>query len=130
MSGTPDVQVPKPLTPTPPKPSLNRQEPSKKRESTRTKAKAVKTLIPENFAISEGVKAWAKKKGISNLEAHLEAFVLKCEAKGYANVNWDSAFKGAIRDNWAGVTGTGAASAAGRDLSGMNYRAGFGGTTP
>jgi hypothetical protein len=49
------------------------------------------------------VRAWAKAKGVSRLEAHFEAFVGRCQAKGYAYVDWDAAFMGAIRDDWAKV---------------------------
>lgn len=69
---------------------------AKKRESGK-----VKTSIPENFTISEQVKSWAKEKNYSHLEQHLEYFIGKCEANGYKYLNWDSAFKTAIRDDWA-----------------------------
>ena len=69
---------------------------AKKRESGKAK-----TSIPENFTISEQVKSWAKEKNYSHLEQHLEYFIGKCEANGYKYLNWDSAFKTAIRDDWA-----------------------------
>ena len=49
------------------------------------------------------MKAWAQQKGFGDLEAHLEHFTTKAQAKGYINADWDAAFKGAIRDDWAGL---------------------------
>lgn len=65
-----------------------------------------KTAMPNNFAISDRVRAWAKEKGYSQLEAHFESFVGKVKAKGYAYIDWDEAFMGAIRDNWAKLAPT------------------------
>jgi hypothetical protein len=62
-----------------------------------------KTPLPENFSVSESVKAWAIKKGHDHLEDHLESFKRKCRAKGYEYVDWDSAFMEAVRENWAKI---------------------------
>jgi len=62
-----------------------------------------KTPIPENFVISDGVRLWAEKNGHRRLNAHLENFVDAARAKDYRYVDWDAAFKGAIRKNWAGI---------------------------
>lgn len=74
---------------------------------TEVKAKRVrkdnKTPLPQDFAISDNVKEWAAKNGYSRLDEHLESFKLKCEAKDYRYVNWDSAFKNAIKGNWANI---------------------------
>ena len=51
--------------------------------------------------LSSSSSAWAKEKNYSHLEQHLEYFIGKCEANGYKYLNWDSAFKTAIRDDWA-----------------------------
>ena len=67
-----------------------------------------KTPIPENFGISERVRAWAEEKHICNLDVHLEYFVNQCHAKGYTNVDWDRAFMTAISKDWA-KAGNGAA---------------------
>ena len=61
------------------------------------------STIPPDFSISDKVILWAEKNGHTNLQKHFDNFVLKAQAKGYKYVNWDSAFMGAIRDNWAGV---------------------------
>lgn len=63
--------------------------------------KSIKTGLPEEFDVSERVKAWAKEKGFTQLDKHLESFVSKCKAKGYAYVDWDEALMNAIRDDWA-----------------------------
>lgn len=65
--------------------------------------KPIKTLLPENFGISEAVKAWAEKNGHTQLEKHLESFINKCKANSYQYADWDAAFRNAISDNWAKV---------------------------
>lgn len=67
------------------------------------KTNTLKTLIPDDFSISERVKNWAIKNNHSSLEIHLESFVNKCKAKSYQYADWDSAFMEAIRTNWAKV---------------------------
>ena len=67
------------------------------------KKKPIKTLLPENFGISEAVKAWAEKNGHTQLEKHLESFINKCKANSYQYADWDAAFRNAISDNWAKV---------------------------
>lgn len=61
----------------------------------------VETPMPEDFGLSERVKAWAAEKGHTNLAAHLEAFRLKAAAKDYRYADWDSALMTAIREDWA-----------------------------
>jgi len=61
------------------------------------------TLIPDDFSVSERVKRWANQKGFSDLEKHLEHFVILSQAKGYTYTDWDAAFMNAIRSNWAKV---------------------------
>lgn len=72
-------------------PDSNKKKEPKKKE----------TSIPENFTISERVKNWAADKNHKNLDSHLESFISKSKAKGYKYVDWDEAFMGAIRDDWA-----------------------------
>lgn len=62
-----------------------------------------KTLLPEGFAVSEAVKAWAESKGHTRLAEHLESFVSKAKAKAYTYADWDQAFMNAIRDDWANL---------------------------
>ncbi len=64
-----------------------------------------KVPLPKQFCLSGRVKKWAEENGHGNLEAHLTAFVLVCEKKGYQYKNWDSAFMDAIRKDWAGLGG-------------------------
>jgi len=65
-------------------------------------AKPQKTPLPENFFISDDVRLWfAEKKYTENINDHLEAFIEKCKQHGYRYSDWDSAFKNAIRDDWA-----------------------------
>jgi hypothetical protein len=78
-------------------------EPTNKTKRDRTK-KSAKTSLPENFAISDSVTAWyAKQEYPEPIASHFEAFVDKCQAKGYTYVNWDAAFQNAIREDWAGL---------------------------
>jgi hypothetical protein len=73
---------------------------------------AKKVPIPEDFAVSDRVKAWAEENGYGALGAHLDAFERKCKAKSYAYADWDAAFMEAIREDWAKLRGrspTGAA---------------------
>ncbi|MFW1796282.1 hypothetical protein ACG9Y4_11365, partial [Acinetobacter guillouiae] len=71
------------------------------KNKTASKSKMVKTSMPSDFKISDGVRSWAHEKNFDNLEQHFEYFTEKCEANGYKYANWDSAFKAAIRDDWA-----------------------------
>jgi hypothetical protein len=72
-------------------------------EKPTKKTKPKKSPLPDDFKISDRVKDWAKEKGHNHLDQHLESFVGKAKAKGYEYVDWDEAFMGAIRDNWAQV---------------------------
>jgi hypothetical protein len=59
--------------------------------------------LPDNFGISDEVREWAKSKGYTRLEEHLEHFIGVAKAKGYTYRDWQAAFRNAIRDNWAKV---------------------------
>ncbi len=72
--------------------------------------KSSKSPIPEDFGISRAVLEWARKNNHSQLEARLEDFVGKAKAKGYVYADWDQAFMGAIRGDWAKLNGRPAAA--------------------
>lgn len=59
------------------------------------------TPIPEDFTVSEGVKAWAAKNGYSNLAQYLEFFTGRMRANGKTYIDWDQAFMNCIREDWA-----------------------------
>jgi hypothetical protein len=80
-------ESPAAATPSPPAPKQKRKSPT--------------TALPEGFGISERVRTWAAAKGHANLAQHLECFLGKVRAKDYRYVDWDEAFMGAIRDDWA-----------------------------
>lgn len=63
--------------------------------------RAQKTSMPDDFGLSDRVKAWAAAKGFDGLDEHLEAFRRKATAHGYTYVNWDDAFMEAVREDWA-----------------------------
>lgn len=77
-----------------------------------TRPRAVKTELPEGFAVSDRVRAWAKVNGFDRLGEHLQAFARKCKAKSYAYADWDSAFMEAVREDWAKLRGRAANGAA------------------
>lgn len=60
-----------------------------------------KTRLPADFQISAQVRAWAKEKGLGDLDRHLESFKAKCTANGYTYADWDAAFMEAVRGDWA-----------------------------
>jgi uncharacterized protein YdaU (DUF1376 family) len=67
------------------------------------KEKKYETPIPENFAVSTRVRAWADRKGIADLEPYLEIFVGRHVANGKTYIDWDQAFMNAIREDWYGI---------------------------
>lgn len=96
-----DVEVayyPKPVNLT------HKSDPKPVREKlSKEKVSKKLTLMPENFEVSERVRAWAAEKGFSRIDEHFESFRLKCKSKDYKYADWDSAFMNAIRDNWAKI---------------------------
>lgn len=99
--------------------------PKARRSPTRRSTR--KLPIPEDFAISDRVRDWAAGKGFDRLEAHLESFIGKARAKAYTYVDWDEAFMGAIRDDWAKVRSSGGDAGPAIDDSkpGWALKAGF-----
>lgn len=69
----------------------------------RARRASPKTPLPDGFEISDRVKKWAQAKGYDRLEDHFESFVSKAKAKGYTYADWDEAFMGAIRNDWAEI---------------------------
>jgi hypothetical protein len=65
------------------------------------RAKSKKTAMPEGFAVSARVAAWAKEKSFDRVDEHLQAFARKCAANGYQYADWDAALMEAIREDWA-----------------------------
>lgn len=83
--------------------SRNRNKSVPETGTTKDKKNTIKRHIPENFGISDRVVAWANRKGYSNLEAHLEHFILTAQSNSYKYADWDAAFMKAISGNWAKV---------------------------
>lgn len=83
-------------------PIASNQEPEVKSES-RKRATPRKTPLPDGFAVSEAVQAWADREGFDRINEHLAAFVGKARAAGYRYVDWDQAFMNAIREDWGKV---------------------------
>lgn len=82
----------------------NRTEQSKK---TPRKSKKSETPLSDDFGISEAVRTWATGKGFTRLDDHLEAFKDYALSRGKTYADWDSAFKRAIREDWAKLNGNG-----------------------
>lgn len=85
-------------------PDTRHQTPEEKRtpRAART-ASPKKSPIPDGFTISDRVAEWASSNGHGHLTRHLEHFRSACKAKGYTYADWDEAFMGAIRKDWAGL---------------------------
>jgi len=81
----------------------NRVTPPKKSR----KSKNPETTFPDDFSISESVRTWAAGKGFDRLDDHLEAFRDYALSRGKTYADWDSAFKRAIREDWAKLKGNG-----------------------
>lgn len=63
--------------------------------------KPAKTSLPDGFALSDSIIAWAAEKGHDNLQAHFDHFIRKARANGYSYANWDQALQNAVMDDWA-----------------------------
>ena len=63
--------------------------------------KKYKHAIPNEFSISQEVKNWASKNGFNQLDKRLDHFVDWAKSKNAKYADWDSAFKNAIRGDWA-----------------------------
>ena len=91
--------------PTPPKTSFL-CPPTKKNDlgSVEKKPrKKQKTLLPENFVVSDAVQDWADRHGYGaeRVSSNYAKFVLWAAAGGKEYVDWDAALQGAIRDDWS-----------------------------
>lgn len=69
------------------------------------KKRAAQTPLPDGFAISDRVKAWAAEKGYTKLEQRLENFLGYVRRKQPTYADWDEAFMSAVRDDWAKLGG-------------------------
>ncbi len=78
---------------------------------------SIKRPVPPDFAVSEKVRSWAIHRFYDRLDEHLDNFVRKCQANGYAYADFDAAFMTAIVDDWAGLRKAEAQSNAGRGRS-------------
>ena len=74
---------------------------------TPRKPKKSETLLPDDFGISEAVRTWATGKGFSRLEDRLESFKDYALSRGKTYADWDAAFRRAIKEDWAKLSGNG-----------------------
>ena len=88
------------------KEKINKKEKSgPDKPAEKRKAPSLKTPLPDGFAVSERVRAWAAKNGHNQLDKHLAHFVLVVKSNGYKYIDWDAAFMRAIGDDWARLNG-------------------------
>jgi hypothetical protein len=66
-------------------------------------ARAPKTPLPADLAITPQLRVWAEQHGYGDLAAHLDHFRDKATANGYQYADWMAAFRNAVRDDWAGL---------------------------
>lgn len=84
---------------------------SQSQSQSKSKSKSNKdTPLPPDFEISDEVKEWATQKGYTRLDEHLESFKDYARSRGKTYVDWDSAFKRAIREDWAKIGGSNGSS--------------------
>src|SRR5690606_19495466 len=92
-SGLPDSPIPESRAAVPASSSAPAAQdpvvPAKPKGKSKSPAK---TAMPDDFDISEGVRAWAKREGhAEHLKKHFDYFVGVALAKGYTYANWDQA---------------------------------------
>ncbi len=66
----------------------------------------MKTVIPDDWHLSDKLKSWALANGfgpVEYLEKHSEYFRDYCEATGAKYANFDAAFRNCLRGDWGGV---------------------------
>lgn len=69
--------------------------------------KARASALPPDFGISPEIRAWAEREGFTQfLDAHLAYFLDYAAAKHPVYVDWDAAFRNAIRSDWGDVRKT------------------------
>lgn len=85
--------------------NANQNQNQEKERASTPRRKPSALPLPDGFAVSDRVAKWAEERGIKRLAEHLECFVSKARAKGYTYADWDEAFMGAIREDWAGFNG-------------------------
>ncbi len=81
----------------------------------KTAKRKSKTSLPNDFGISDSVRAWATAKGHGRLEEHLEHFIGSAKANGYEYADWDAAFMNAVRNDWAKLRQSNARGSGGAD---------------
>lgn len=62
-----------------------------------------KHRLPDGFAVSPAVRAWAAKHGYADLEQHLAYFRDWAASSDATKSDWDATFRNAIRANWAKI---------------------------
>lgn len=71
--------------------------------SQKSQAGNSKTPFPEDFAITDDIKTWAKAHGFSHLEEHLEWMKDWAKSRNKLYSDWQAAFRNAIRGNWGKI---------------------------
>lgn len=74
-----------------PSPSSLRSDKSSRQRAAR---------IPDDFAITDRLRAWGVEKGYGSLEAYLETFVGRHKASGKKYLDWEQTFMNCVREDW------------------------------
>lgn len=71
--------------------------------SSSSKDKKIKHKIPDDFAVSEGIREWAREKDLPDPDGEIEQFRDHHSAKGTTMLDWDAAFRTWLRNakKWA-----------------------------
>ena len=68
------------------------------------KVKSIETPLPPDFCPDAKTLVWYATSGFKeSIEAHADHFKDACSAHPYKYINWQSAFKNAVRKDWAGL---------------------------
>lgn len=78
----------------------NQQQNRQKKTYGRARARTA-TPLPDDFALSPAVAAWAQEHRIDRLQERFEHFVDLARSKGYTYRDWDAALRNALRQDWA-----------------------------
>ena len=83
------------------KPAPAKAKPKERPSASTRQRAAAKTSLPDDFAITPELQAWADKHHYGDLDPHLDNFRDKVAANGYRYADWVAAFRNAVREDWA-----------------------------
>ena len=78
------------------------KEREKERETERPRKRGAHTL-PDDYKITDEMRAWAKAGGYDQIEASLDYLRDWALSNGRAKTNWDAALRNCIKGDWGGA---------------------------